>query len=139
MKKLKCLLAHLLAATALLAAGTSFADDFSNAGHRWREHRPGMHDLRLRREIDARQERQRERIEDARAHGLLSPREYHGLVAGQRGIQRMERDFLADGRLSRFEFDELNRALDAAHHQIRRESRDFAHAPRYDHRPHDYN
>ena len=139
MKTLKCLAAHLLAAVSLLAAGTSFAHDdpYDRSHDRLHDRHPGAHahpaplaSLHLQREINQRQQFQRERILAARERGQLTPREFRRLMADQREIHELERNFLADGRLSRHEYERLDRALDAARHAIRDEARDYAQAPR---------
>ena len=139
MKTLKCLAAHVLAAVSLLAAGTSFAYDRHDDRYddRYDDRHPGAHarpaplaSLHLQREINQRQEFQRERILAARERGQLTQREFRRLMADQREIRELERDFLADGRLSRHEYERLDRALDAARRDIRDEARDYAQAPR---------
>lgn len=50
---------------------------------------------------------------------------------GQRDIQRMERQFLADGLLSRFEYQKLDAALDAANRRIFKEAHDAQGRPNY--------
>lgn len=54
-------------------------------------------------------------------------RESLRLMDEQREINRMERAFLADGLLTRFEYRRLDATLDAASRDIFRESRDGHH------------
>lgn len=75
-------------------------------------------------EIDARQAQQRDRIKQGWQNGNLTHPEYHALLAEQQFVRSMERDFMADGFLSPFEFRKLDNALDTADRNIRAEKHD---------------
>lgn len=75
-------------------------------------------------EIDARQDRQMERIEAGRWNGMLTRAEYRRLMREQREIRAMERHFEGDGLIDRREFRRLERALDIASRNIRVEKHD---------------
>ena len=76
------------------------------------------------REIDARQERQEQRIQNARRSGELTKREYIQLEAEQARIRQMERNALRDGRIDRNEAAQIRDAQNAASRHIRQESTD---------------
>jgi hypothetical protein len=70
-------------------------------------------------EIDARQVRQEQRIQQGVARGELTRREARTLQQGQREIARAEARAKADGRITRSEFRHLTALLDQADAQIR--------------------
>jgi len=74
--------------------------------------------------IDARQQRQMHRIMHGLHSGDLSRHEARYLMREQREIEQMQRYYLADGRLSRDEWLQLDRRLDRAALDIRAEKRD---------------
>ena len=76
-------------------------------------------------EINARQAQQQDRIQQGLQNGALTRREFRALMSEQHGIRSMERDFMADGFLSPFEFKRLDRALDMAGRNIRMEKHDY--------------
>jgi hypothetical protein len=75
--------------------------------------------------VDARQERQLERIHDGMRSGQLTRHEARDLLHDQRRIEHLERRYLADGRLSGNEWRDLNRRLDGTSREIRAERHDF--------------
>lgn len=75
-------------------------------------------------QINARQDRQLERIEAGRRAGRLTRPELRVLMQEQRHIRRMERQVRADGRIGRREFERVDRALDIANRNIRAEQHD---------------
>jgi len=75
-------------------------------------------------EINARQARQRGRIETGFHNGSITRWEFRRLMAEQHDIENMKRAFVADGYLTDRERFELNRRLDFARQQIRWESAD---------------
>lgn len=75
-------------------------------------------------QIDARQDRQMERIEAGRRDGRLTRPEVRMLMQEQRDIRRMDRRIRADGRIGRGEFARIDRALDIASRNIRAERHD---------------
>ncbi len=76
------------------------------------------------REINARQEKQRARIEHGFNRGAITRFEFRRLMAEQHDIQGMERTFVADGFLHPRERMELHRRLDIASQNIVFEARD---------------
>lgn len=74
--------------------------------------------------IERRQDRQRFRIQAGIRDGSISSREGARLDREQLQIERMERRFLADGRLSGREVDILHHRLDQASDHIRRARHD---------------
>jgi hypothetical protein len=74
--------------------------------------------------IDARQQRQMEQIMLGLRSGNLSRNEARGLIREQKEINQMQRHYLADGRLSRDEWRQLDHRLDRAADDI--------HAEKYD-------
>lgn len=76
-------------------------------------------------EINARQARQRDRIERGFHMGSINRWEFRRLMAEQHDIQAMERAFVSDGFLTPRERMELNRRLDMASANIRFEATDY--------------
>ncbi|MEQ1776015.1 MAG: hypothetical protein ABL891_19740 [Burkholderiales bacterium] len=83
-----------------------------------------QHPLAGLREINARQEEQRARIEHGFHRGAITRFEFRRLMAEQHDIQGMERAFVSDGFLSPRERGELHRRLDFASQHIIHEARD---------------
>lgn len=79
------------------------------------------------RNIDARQDRQADRIEDGRRSGAVTWREGMKLRAEQRRIKKVERAFESDGHLDRQERRILTNMQDRASANIRRERNDSWH------------
>jgi len=75
-------------------------------------------------QIDARQDRQAARIQDAMRAGYLTRFEFRTLMDEQHQIRAMARHFRADGRIDSREFQRIDRALDSASRNIRMESND---------------
>jgi hypothetical protein len=82
------------------------------------------HPLAGLREINARQEEQRARIEHGFHRGAITRFEFRRLMAEQQDIQAMERAFVADGFLHPRERMELHRRLDIASQHIWHEAHD---------------
>ena len=83
-----------------------------------------QHPLEGLREINARQERQRARIEHGFHRGAITRFEFRRLMAEQHDIQAMERAFVSDGFLHPRERMELHRRLDFASQHIIHEAHD---------------
>ena len=83
-----------------------------------------QHSLAGLREINARQEEQRARIENGFHRGAITRFEFRRLMAEQQDIQAVERAFVSDGFLHPRERMELNRRLDFAAQHIVFEARD---------------
>lgn len=75
-------------------------------------------------DVDARQRLLVERIRDGIDDGRISRHEARDLYREQRAIEITQRRYLADGRLSRDEWESLDRMLDRAAANIRAEKRD---------------
>ena len=75
-------------------------------------------------QINARQDRQMERIHAGMRSGNLTRFEFRELMHEQREIRAMERYFRADGMIYGHEFQRLDRALDIASHNIKLEKHD---------------
>jgi uncharacterized membrane protein YebE (DUF533 family) len=71
-------------------------------------------------QIDQRQARQEQRIEQGVRSGNLTPRETARLERGQARIRQMERQALADGHISRRERAAIDRAQDKQNQLIAR-------------------
>lgn len=74
--------------------------------------------------IDLRQQRQMQHIREGVVSGQLSRHEARDLLSEQREIERAQRRYLADGRLSRDEWISLDRMLDRSAANIREEKHD---------------
>jgi len=74
--------------------------------------------------IDARQQQQMEQIMQGLRSGELSRHEGHDLIREQKEIEQMQRHYLADGRISRDEWLQLDRRLDQAARDIHAEKHD---------------
>ena len=120
---LKTSLAMLTLST--LVATTSAQADWNRTDY---GHRQGEHAYRQSQvwggQINARQQRQMDRIRAGLHNGSLTRREFRDLMHEQRTIQAMERHFRADGVIDASEFRHLDRALDMASYAIRTERRD---------------
>lgn len=75
-------------------------------------------------QINARQDRQKQRIQAGMHKGKLTRAEFRELMQEQRSIRAMEQYFHADGLIDAREFKRLDRALDIADHNIRAEKHD---------------
>lgn len=100
------------------------ADNFA-----FRNHPTFQENLRLTREVDARQDRQMDRILSGFYERRITPQEFRRLMDEQRDIQKMERRFLADGLLNRHEYQNLDFALNAASRNIFQEGHDVQGRP----------
>jgi hypothetical protein len=93
-------------------------------GQAFHKHPVFQESLRLMKEVNERQDKQMDRILNGLYEKRITPQEFRKLMDRQRDIQRMERQFLADGLLSRVEFQKLDTALNAASRVIRKEAHD---------------
>lgn len=103
----------------VLALALALSAGNATAGWRTGYEQPYLH------ELDARQDRQHERIDAGRERGELTRTEFRRLKREQREIRALVRHFAADGVLDARERRRLDRALDRASHNIR--------AARHDH------
>lgn len=106
-------------------AATSAQADWNRGGHGYR---PGEHAYRQSQmydeQINARQQRQMDRIRAGLHDGSLTRREFRDLMREQRTIQAMEHHFRADGVIDAREYRHLDRALDTTSYAIRTERHD---------------
>ena len=75
-------------------------------------------------QINARQDRQMERIQAGKREGTLRRAEFRELIREQQKISAMERHFRADGVIDALEFKRLDHALDIASRNIQAEKHD---------------
>ncbi len=75
-------------------------------------------------QVNARQDRQMDRIRTGMHEGRLTRAEFRELMHEQREIRSMERHFRADGFIDGREFRHLGHALDRASRNIRAEKHD---------------
>jgi len=105
---------------------------YNHYDHSRHDYRPGSHrhDRGSHRspghygQVEQRQDRQVDRIQLGVARGEITSREAAKLYREQREIDRMQRDFLRDGHLTRWEYSTLDQALDNASRNIRHQARD---------------
>ena len=81
--------------------------------------------------IEQRLNTQRFRIRKGIRSGELTYRETRRLRKQQRRIGRLKREFMHDGYLSRYEYRELDRALDRASRRIYRMKHNDRYVPAY--------
>lgn len=125
---MKTTLKTLAAASVLAVASLGTAHANGPQGYGYVTVQPGYgarhHPLDGLREINARQEQQRARIDHGFRTGLITRLEFRRLMAEQQDIQGMERAFVSDGFLHPRERMELHRRLDLASRHIVFEARD---------------
>jgi hypothetical protein len=92
--------------------------DWNRGGHAYTQARHQSQ------QINARQDRQAERIRTAMRTGQLTRPELRALMNEQHEIRAMERRFRADGIIGPHEYRRLDRALDSASRHIRAEAHD---------------
>lgn len=119
-----------MSAGALAYGNDDYRSSYNN-GHAFNKHPVFQESLRLMIEVNERQDKQLDRILNGFYEKRITPQEFRKLMDGQRDIQRMERQFLADGLLSRFEYQKLDAALDAANRRIFKEAHDAQGRPIY--------
>ena len=106
-----------------LAAGGAHAGWDHNRDHR---HGPDFkQSQQFSQEINARQDKQMQRIQAGFRNGVLTQFEYRELMRQQAGIREMEQRFRSDdGRIDMREFKRIDQALDMAGRNIRDEKTD---------------
>ena len=109
-----------LGALGLMATGAQAGWDrgHDHGGHAYQQSRM------FSQQIDARQDRQMERIQTGKREGNLRRAEFRDLMYEQREIRAMERYFSADGVIDAREFKRLDHALDIASRNIRTDKQD---------------
>lgn len=119
-----------LGALGLMAAGAQAGWDGTQVGWDRGDYSQGHHrhdyqqSQMFSQQINARQDRQMERIRAGRREGNLRRAEFRELMYEQREIRAMERYFSADGVIDAREFKRLDHALDIASRNIRAEKQD---------------
>jgi uncharacterized membrane protein YebE (DUF533 family) len=103
-----------------------------NGGHAYQQSRM------FGQQVNARQDRQMERIQAGMRSGALTQGEFRDLMREQHKIRAMEQHFRADGLIDAREFRRLQHALDIASHNIRDEKHDRQARSAYGHQ-HWYN
>lgn len=131
---------HSLTKTVLgiLALGLMATGAQADWGHAGPSHQQAHQQTRAYgQEINARQDRQMDRIQAGKQSGQLTRAEFRHLMQEQHHIRAMERHFRADGRIDAREFRHLDQALNVASRSIRVERHDYqarhayGHSPRY--------
>lgn len=119
-------------ALGLLATSAQANWDRSDHGHK----QAMMQSKAYSQQINARQDRQMDRIQAGMRSGQITRAEFRELMHEQHTIRAMEQHFRADGRISTREFQRLEHALDVANRNIRAEKHDrqARHAYRHDYR-----
>jgi hypothetical protein len=88
-------------------------------------HKDDVRDDRRQERIDQRQDDLLERILNGIESGRLDRRETVAALRDQAAIAKLERGYLADGFLSRSEFQALDERLDAAERRLFRDKHDY--------------
>ena len=112
-----------LGALGLMATGAQAGWDRGDYGQGHNRHDYQQSQM-FSQQINARQDRQMERIQAGRREGNLRRAEFRELMYEQREIRAMERYFSADGVIDAREFTRLDHALDIAGRNIRAEKQD---------------
>lgn len=115
-------LAALALGTLGLMAGAAQAD-WNRDGHGYGD-RAIQQSNDFAQQVNARQQRQMERIHEGLRTGSLTRPEFNALMHEQHGIRVMEQRFRSDGYINPHEFQRLDRALDVASQNIRAEKHD---------------
>jgi len=119
---MKTTLGMMMLGTVVLAATSAQAgwnrDGYGHTGHTYQQSRV------YGQQINARQDRQMERIRSGMHAGRLTRAEFRELMYEQHEIRAMEHHFLADGVIDAREFRHLDRALNVASRNIRAEKHD---------------
>jgi len=135
--KTKMILKTLGLAAVMAVSSGAFAngwhDDGPHFGFPGHNNGPAFkQNLELIKNVNDRQDNQLERILDRYYEGRLTQMEFRRLMDEQTDIRKMERSFMADGFLNRFEYQKLDNALDAASKHIFHEAHDSSGKPGYE-------
>ncbi len=117
----------LAAALGFSAGALAHGNDDSRPGfdaQGFHRHPVFQENLRLIKDVNERQDRQTDRILKGFYERRITLQEFRKLMDRQRDIQRMARQFLADGLVSRHEYQRLDAALDSADRDIFMEAHD---------------
>lgn len=98
----------------LVATGAQAAWDHGGQGHKQAYQQTKAYSQ----QINARQDRQMQRIRAAKREGNLTRRGFRALMQEQHDIRAMEQRSRADGVINAREFKRIDRALDSAHRNI---------------------
>lgn len=136
--KTKTLIQSLGLAAVMAVSAGAFAHDndnyrpgFNNGPAFNNNHPVFQESLRLIKEVNGRQDQQADRILNGFYEKRINPQEFRRLMDEQREIRKMERAFLSDGFLTRFEYQKLDVALDIASRNIFKEGHDAQGRPGY--------
>lgn len=99
-------------------------DRHAAVDHRVHQRRALQQSAVFNQQINARQDRQLDRIRAGMRSGALTRGEFRTLMHEQHKISHMERHFKADGLIDAREFHRLDRALNIASHNIKDEKHD---------------
>ena len=102
----------------LAATGAQAAWDRGGQGHKQAYQQTKAYSQ----QINARQDRQMQRIRAAKREGNLTRSGFRALMQEQHDIRAMEQRFRADGVIDSREFKRIDRALDSAHRNIQAEN-----------------
>jgi hypothetical protein len=123
------------AVMAVSAGALAYGDDNNrpgfNNGPAFNNHPVFQESLRLMDNINDRQDQQTDRILNGLYEKRINPLEFRKLMDEQQAVRKMERAYLSDGFLTRFEYQRLDAALDAASRSIFKEGHDSQGRPGY--------
>ena len=136
---MKATLGALALAAGLGLITTSVQADWGQQQRAYSDHgnRYDQQSRQFQQQINARQDRQMDRIQAGMRSGKLTRMEFRELMHEQRDIRAMEQHFRADGFMSAREFQRLDHALDRASRNIHEERHDrqmryaYGHGPRF--------
>lgn len=117
----------LLTITGITAAMLLGGQNALAAPHHQQQQKYGKHKHGL--SINARQQKQAQRIRAGKRDGSLTRVEVKTLKKQQRRIKQLERHFRSDGKLTRVEKRQLHSRLDRAARRIARERHDNEYRP----------
>lgn len=104
--------------------GYNNAPAYNNNMPAFNNHPAFQESLRMKSEINERQDRQLDRILNGFYDKKITLVEFRKLMDEQQAIRKTERSFLADGIMNRNEFQKLDAALDTANRNIFQQAHD---------------
>ena len=136
---MKATLGALALAAGLGLTTTSVQADWGQQQRAYSDHgnRYDQQSRQFQQQINARQDRQMDRIQAGMRSGKLTHMEFRELMHEQHDIRAMEQHFRADGFINAREFQRLERALDRASRNVHEERHDrqeryaYGHTPRF--------
>lgn len=103
----------------VLLGNNALADE-----HQGRAHKQMRHDHKAQKNVNAREHRQKERVEQGVRSGQLTKDEAKKLRAQQREIRQEEKQYRADGKFTKEERKDVQRDLNQASKDIYKEKHD---------------